>query len=219
VLTRLTRIRLIALGAAAMIALPGLTSSSAQRRDDWDWDGNYRNLGRINRGTFLTVQTTRPIDSTRPGGRIYPGVVADDVWDDYGRLSGPAIPRGSRVDLVVRAARDGDLILDLDAIYAHGYRYSVSAIPERIEGERPSHEGEDAAAWIGGGAIIGTIIGSIAGGATGAAIGAATGAAAGLGLTLQGRSIRVPAGSLITFHVNEGLELGRPRGPGNWRPY
>jgi len=142
------------------------------------------------------------------------------VWDDYGRLSVPAIPRGSRVDLVVRSASDGDLLLDLDSIYAHGQRYTVTAAPERIETDnaRP-RDREDTAAYIGGGALLGTIIGAIAGGGKGAAIGAAAGAATGYGVSYRGRSIRVPSGSVLTFRMENGLTIGRPyRGTSGFTP-
>lgn len=195
----------IALAAMLFTGLIG-TSAVAQRNNDWDWDGNYQRLARINPGTFVTVRTTQSINSERTDGRRFSGVVDEDVWDDYGRLSAPAIPRGARVDLVVRTARDGDLVLDMDAIYAHGQRYAVNAAPERIEsGDRRGNE--NTAAYAGGGALLGTIIGAIAGGGKGAAIGAAAGAATGLGVAYSGRSIRVPAGSKLTFRLDEGLTM------------
>jgi hypothetical protein len=194
--------------AAAAILEPGLGFGAPAQHRDWDWDGNYQRLVRINPGTYVTVRTTRPIDLDRTDGRMFPALVEEDVWDDYHRLIVPAIPRGSRVDLLVRSARDGDLILDLDCIYANGQRYIVSARPERVENEGMWRRGnEDAAAMVAGGALLGTIIGSIAGGGKGAVIGGGAGAAAMLGLALQGRSIHVPAGSVLTFRLNEGLEI------------
>ena len=35
--------------------------------------------------------------------------------------------------MIVRVARDGDLLLDLESVFAHGQRYALSAEPERIE--------------------------------------------------------------------------------------
>ena len=212
--------RPIAIGVALMFSGFALASASAQRGTDWDWDGNYQRLGRINPGTFLTVRTTQTIASDRTDGRSFAGVVAEDVWDDYGRLSAPAIPRGSRVAMVVRTARDGDLVLDLDSIYAHGQRYAVNAAPERIESGNRRPDNDKTAAYAGGGALLGTIIGAIAGGGKGAAIGAAAGAATGLGVAYSGRSIRVPAGSLLTFRLDEGLNLrGNVRGTsGTYQP-
>ena len=204
--------RLSFLAVATVAALSWLSPAVlAQGRPDWDWDGNYRRLPHLNAGTFVTVRTTHAIDSRRADGRVYSAVVAEDVWDDYRRLSVPAIPRGSRVDLVVRTARDGDLMLDLLTIYAHGERYAVSAMPERIESGEGRRRGridnEDAAEWIAGGAILGTIIGAIAGDEKGAALGAAAGAAAGLGMAYRGRAITVPAGARLTFRLDEPLEI------------
>jgi hypothetical protein len=196
----------IAVAAAVMFSGFALASVSAQRPNDWDWDGNYQRLARINPGTFITVRTTQAIQSDRTDGRVFGGVVADDVWDDYGRLSVPAIPRGSRVGMIVRTARDGDLVLDLDSIDAHGQRYSVTAAPERIESGNRRND-NNTAAYAGGGAVLGTIIGAIAGGGKGAAIGAAAGAATGLGVAYSGRSIRVPSGSLLTFRLEDGLTM------------
>jgi hypothetical protein len=53
-----------------------------------------------------------------------------------------AIPRGSAVELAVRVAPDGDLILDLDSVVAHGQRYSLAADSERFESSRQGHWSE-----------------------------------------------------------------------------
>ena len=74
--------RPIAIGAALLFSGFALASASAQRGTDWDWDGNYQRLARINAGTFLTVRTTQTIASDRTDGRSFAGVVAEDVWDD-----------------------------------------------------------------------------------------------------------------------------------------
>ena len=65
--------------------------------------------------------------------RVFAGIVETDVWDDSSRLAIPAIPRGSPAELLVRSARDGDLILDLDSVTVGGQRYAVSAGADRIE--------------------------------------------------------------------------------------
>jgi hypothetical protein len=208
--TKLKSFRAAAIGGAAIIAALGLAPVvSAQRGEDWEWPGNYQRLHRINAGTFVTVRTTQGIVSNRTDGRIFSGVVAEDVWDDYGRLAVPAIPRGSRVELLVRTAPDGDLILDLESVYAHGQRYALSAVPERIEsGNGSRRDNDQTAEFVGGGALLGSIIGAIAGGGKGAAIGAGAGAATGLGLAFRGQSVRVPAGSLLTFRLDRGLVIG-----------
>jgi hypothetical protein len=179
---------------------------SAQRGEDWEWPGNSHRLNRLNAGTYVTVRTTQSIASDRTDGRIFRGVVDEDVWDDYRRLPVPAIPKGSRVDLVVRPAPDGDLILDLESVYAHGQRYALDATPERIESNN-GHDNNKRPEFVAGGAILGTIIGAIANGGKGAAVGAAAGAATGLGLSFRGHNVRVPAGSLLHFRLDRGLDI------------
>lgn len=207
-------------GVALIGALVMPQVTHAQRPNDrqypYDRQGRYnayQRLAQIEPGTYITVRTRQSIDATRRDGRVFAGSVDQDVWDDYRRLAVPAIPRGSAVELVVRSARDGDLILDLESILVGGQRYAVEAIPERIDsesGRRP--DSGDTAAYVGGGAVLGSIIGAIAGGGKGAAVGAAVGAAAG-GVTVatQGRRVRVPAGSLLTFRLDRGLTLGVSR--------
>jgi len=198
---RLVRAAAALAGAAAVVTLCFETAALAQRyRDD------LTTLQRIDPDPFIPVRTNEYLSSNRADGRVFPGTIAEDVWDDQSRLAVPAIPAGSPVELIVRNARDGDLVLDLDAVIAHGQRYAVSAEPERIESER--HPSSDAPAFIGGGAVLGTIIGAIAGGGKGAAIGAAAGAAAGAGLSIRGREVRVPAGSVLNFRLDRGLVIG-----------
>jgi len=202
--------RAVAVTAAILFTGFALTPAFAQRNNtDWDWDGNYSRLGRIASGTYIPVRVTDSIDTERADDRrTYTGVVSEDVWDDYGRLSVPAIPSGSRVDLVVRPTSNDELVLDLDSIYANGQRYSVSASPERVEGTSGRPSNQDTAIYAGGGALLGGIIGAIAGGGKGAAIGAAAGAATGYGVvTYRGRSIKIPENSEVTFRLERSLDL------------
>jgi len=60
--------------------------------------------------------------------------------------------------------------------------------------------------YVGGGALLGTIVGAIAGGGKGAAIGAVAGA--GAQVVTHGRSVRVPAESLLTFRIEQPLDVG-----------
>jgi hypothetical protein len=217
--TRLPRLRhVIRLSAAivgsALIAALLITQiAQAQNFDDRYRNGRYdaySRLAQIDPGTLISVRTRQSIDARRQDGRVFPAVVESDVWDDSRRLAIPAIPRGAPAELLVRTARDGDLILDLDSITVGGQRYAVSAGPDRIEAGGRRDDGDRAAGFIGGGAILGSIIGAIAGGGKGAAIGAAAGAGAGtVGLlTTQGREVRVPSGSVVTFRLERGLSLG-----------
>jgi len=200
-----------AVGSAAMVVTLCVTqpAQAQNRRNSYD---PYQKLAQIESGTYITIRTRQSIDTNRSDGRVFTAVVDQDVWDDYRRLAIPAIPRGSPVELLVRTARDGDLILDLDSVIVGGQRYAVSARADRIDaGGRADNNGDHAAEFIGGGAIIGSIVGAIAGGGKGAAIGAAAGAAAGTaGLLTRGRFVRVPAGSLLTFRLDRDLKIGVP---------
>jgi hypothetical protein len=207
----------IAIVGAVLIGASLVTQiAQAQNFDDRYRNGRYdaySKLAQIDPGTLISVRTRQSIDARKQDGRVFPAVVESDVWDDSRRLAVPAIPRGSAAGLLVRSARDGDLILDLDSITVGGERYAVSAGVDRIESGSRSDNGDRAAGFIGGGAILGSIIGAIAGGGKGAAIGAAAGAGAGtVGLlTTQGHEVRVPAGSVLTFRLERGLSLGVPR--------
>jgi outer membrane lipoprotein SlyB len=212
---RRNAVRLI--GAIVGVVLIGAFCATqmiqAQNSNDrYDRNGRYdasSRLAQIDPGTLISVRTRQSIDARKQDGHVFPGVVDSDVWDDSRRLAIPAIPRGSAAELLVRSARDGDLILDLDAITVGGQRYAVSAGADRVDA---GNNGDRAAGFIGGGAILGSIIGAIAGGGKGAAIGAAAGAGAGtVGLlTTQGREVRVPSGSVVTFRLERGLSLSVP---------
>jgi hypothetical protein len=185
-------------------------SPSGRPYDPWDHRDPYARLQRLEAGTFVTVRNNQSIDTNRRDGHVFTGVVDQDVWDDYRRLAIPAIPRGSSVELIVRTARDGDLILDLDSIVVGGQRYAVAATPDRVEAGQGVGNNRETATKVGGGAILGSIIGAVVGGGKGAAIGAAAGAAVGAAVVTQGHEIRVPAGSLITFRLENELVLGGP---------
>jgi hypothetical protein len=209
-----TAVTLIAPNVSAQRTARQQQRQQRQQRQDWDWDGNSRRLTRLNAGTYIPVRTTQEIESDKRESRFYSGVVNEDVWDDYQRLAVPAIPAGSRVNLVVREADDRDLTLDLESIEANGQLYQVSAQAKSVESSGRRRSTQEQAGWIGGGALLGAIVGSVAGGGKGAAIGAATGAAGGYGaMALKGRSVKVPRGSVITFRLDQPLDMrvARPR--------
>jgi hypothetical protein len=123
----------------------------AQERDrDFNRDRRYDGdrITRIQPGTNVTVRTNEAIDVERKDNRVYTGVVDQDVRGDDGRL---AIPRGSTVELIVRAARDNDLVLDLESVTVNGQRFAIRTDPNRVESERDN-------------SLVGSIIGAINGG-------------------------------------------------------
>jgi len=208
----LSRTTVAAIGVGVLMTILGtsLPGYAQNWRDPQFWNTRGNRLSRIEPGTYVQVRTSQRIDSNRADGRVFYGVVNQDVWDDYSRLAVPAIPRGSRVELIVRSARDGDLILDMESVEAYGQRYALSARPQRVESGPGRVSGDQVAPFVGGGAIVGSIIGALAGGGKGAAIGGAAGAATGLGLAYRGKSVGVPAGSLLTFRLERGLDIGVP---------
>jgi hypothetical protein len=167
----------------------------------------------IDADTTLVVRTTSPIDVKTADGLIYTGTIEEDVLDRNGEV---AIPVGSTVELLAR--KDGDeMTLDLESITVNGQRYAVSADPSTVgtagqieSGARTIGANRDTATYVGGGALLGTIIGAVTGGGKGAAIGAAVGAGAGAAaqIVTKGRTLSLPAESLVTFRLARRLNVG-----------
>jgi hypothetical protein len=99
-------------------------------------------------GTVVPVRTQEPIDVERTDNRVFNGIVDQDVRGDNGRI---AIPRGAHAELIVRVARDNDLILDLESVVVNGQRYGIRTEATRVE-SRPDTS------------IVGSILGAINGG-------------------------------------------------------
>lgn len=170
----------------------------------------------ISAGIDIPVRTSETIDATEADGRIFTGVVDEDVFDDDGRV---AIPRGSTAELMVKKTGN-ELSIDLESLTVNGERYAVDAdaaavgttgLGSTIEtGAGSIGANKDTATYIGGGALLGAVIGAIAGGGKGAAIGATVGAAAGAGAQIytHGRKVSVPTESLLTFRLSEELAVG-----------
>lgn len=166
--------------------------------------------GTIGAGASIPVRTNETIDVNKSDGQVFAGMVAEDVLDANGNV---AIPKGSSAELIVRKASNKELSLDLESITVSGQRYAVTAgeEPAGSSGQRDSiGKNKRTAEYIGGGAALGAIIGAIAGGGKGAAIGAGAGAAAGAGTQVltRGKKVKVPAESLLTFRLEQPLEMG-----------
>jgi hypothetical protein len=167
----------------------------------------------IDADTMLKVRTTEAIDVKSADGLVYTGTVDEDVLDRNGEV---AIPEGSTVELMARKNGD-EMTLDLESVTVNGQRYAVLADQSTVgttgqlgAGARTIGANKDTATYVGGGALLGTIIGAIAGGGKGAAIGAAVGAAGGAGaqIVTKGRSVYLPAESLVTFRLARRLNVG-----------
>jgi hypothetical protein len=119
----------------------------AQDRDQY-WDVQNRRFTRLVPGTMISVRPTEAIDVERNDYRVYTGIVEQDVRGGNGQL---AIPRGSRVELIVRVERDNDLVLDLESVTVNSQRYAIRTDANRVESDRDN-------------SLVGTIVGAINGG-------------------------------------------------------
>lgn len=154
-------------------------------------------------GTVVQVRTNQTIDSrsTAPG-HVFTGLVAHNVTDRTGRV---VIAGGAPAELVVSNVSKHKMVLDLQAIMIGGQRYHVLSDTATVEGTNKSGLGANkrTAKFVGGGALGGSVIGAIAGGGAGAAIGAVAGGAGGATAQVltKGKSVQVPAESLVTFRL------------------
>jgi hypothetical protein len=167
----------------------------------------------IDADTTFVVRTTQAIDVKSADGLVFTGMVEEDVLDRNGEV---AVPEGATVELLAR--KDGEeMTLDLESVTVNGQRYALQADTSSVgtSGQRGGGistlgANRDTATYVGGGALLGTIIGAVTGGGKGAAIGAAVGAAAGAGaqIVTKGKSVYLPAESLVTFRLARRLNVG-----------
>jgi hypothetical protein len=142
-------------------------------------------------GTEIAVRPDNPIDVARwDRGRIYPAHVARDVFARDGDL---VIPRGSPVELIVRQVGPGQMSLDIESVTVNGRRYAMDTTGPQFNMPRNSYDN--------GGGLVGSIIGAIAG-------------ANGEQVEPRGSEIRVPAGSLLRFQLQEPLRVVNWGDPG-----
>jgi hypothetical protein len=136
----------LGIGLFAMLVSSPLSAQDRDRVGDRDWDANRGIFTRLEPGTVVPIRTNQAIDVERRSNRVYYGTVDQDVRGDNGRL---AIPRGTMAEMIVRVARDNDLILDLESVVVNGQRYAIKTDPNRVESQTN---------------IVGAIVGAINGG-------------------------------------------------------
>ena len=149
--------------------------ASAQNRDR---NRDSETLTILEQGTVIPVRTNEAIiDVEKSDNRIYTGVVDKDVRGDDGRS---AIPRDSKVELIVRATSENTLVIDLESVVVpNGQGYAIKTDAKRVESQRDV-------------SLIGGIVGAISGGEG------------------PGRMIKVPRDSVVTFRVQRALDMGVP---------
>jgi hypothetical protein len=165
---------------STMLLAVGLASAASAQDRDRDREHHDEDRDRVTRiepGTTVAVRTNQFIDSDRRDNRVYGATVAQDVRGERGRI---AIPRGSQVELIVRTARDNDLILDLESVTVAGQRYGIQTDPNRVESE---HHDDS---------LVGSIVGAISGG------------------QVNGRHVKIRQGTVLTFRLERPLIVGVP---------
>src|SRR6266436_10309180 len=140
-------VRSIALFAGLSLSV-GAWAQDRDRNSDRDWDREHSRFTRLPQGTIIAVRPNESIDVDRKDNRVYYGVVDQDVRGNNGQL---AIPRGARVELIVRVERDNDLILDLESVMVNGQRYAIQTEANRVESYRDN-------------SLVGAIVGAVNGG-------------------------------------------------------
>jgi len=171
----------VSLGLGILALLSSACIGAAQDRDryrdndrSWEWDSARNLYTRIVPNTVVPIRVNTAIDVTRRDNRVYNGTVDQDIRGDNGRI---AIPRGSNAELIVRVARDNDLILDLESVVVNGQRYAIKTDSARVESQRDN-------------SLIGAIVGAVNGGEA------------------QGRVVRIPRDSVVTFRLSRALDVG-----------
>jgi len=177
----------------ACLSLWALPYSAAQQIVDG------RNTDIIHALTNVMVRVTEPIRIGESDGRVFSWSVAQDVRDSNKNL---IIPRGSNVEMVVRTTSDNELALDLDSIVIFGRRYGLQTEDNFGANKRTA---ECFVGIAGPSPIISAMSGSSA-----ATINAGPCVMSGGGVQIltRGRSIDVPAESLITFQLAQPLRAG-----------
>ena len=193
---------MVRIASAITLSLGLVVSASAQNYP------NNNQLDTIPAGTQIRVRTSQEINAQdRADGRVYTGTIERDVTAQNGAA---IIPRGANAELIVNNVSSNDLSVDLESVTLNGRRYMVAA--EAYDKSRNAGLGKNkrTGEFVGGGAALGAIVGAIAGGGKGAAIGAAAGAGAGAGTQVltRGKTVRVPAESVLTFRLEQPFQLG-----------
>jgi hypothetical protein len=161
-------------------------------------------------GTSIRVRIDRTLDTrrNRPGDRF--GATLMDPVQENGRV---LVPRGTVFSGHVTTAQASgrmkgraSLGVTLDSFEINGARYPVATT---AAGRVSARHKKRNLVLIGGGSGLGALIGGLAGGGRGALIGAGAGAGAGAaGAAFTGKKqVSIPAETVLTFRLDEGVEL------------
>ena len=155
-------------------------------RADHGRDSESSTVKTIAAGTSILVRNSETIDVMKNDGRVFSGVVDQDVFDENGAVT---IPRGSYAKLIVKNASDQYLALDLELVEVNGLRYMVTTNGDRTEGEQRAGIGPNPRPGdlVDGGALIDSIT----------------------QLFTRGRTVKIPAESFLTFRLEQPLKMSK----------
>jgi len=158
-------------------------------------------------GSEVKVRTDEAIKADVSNvGQRYGGTVAEDVKDSAGNL---LIPKGAQAQLAIaRGDDDKTAFVDLQSVVVNGQRFMIQAQDTNSTGQGIG-KNKRTAKYVGGGAVAGAVLGALIGGGKGAAIGTLAGGAAGAGAqTLtKGRTLNIPAESVLSFKLAQDLQM------------
>jgi hypothetical protein len=153
-------------------------------------------------GTDIKVRTDTQITADANNvGKTFTGSVTEDVVNNGTTV----IPKGSPVTLTT--VKNGSKVaVDLTSVSVGSKKYAIEASSYKAGSVGAN---KTTAKYAGGGALAGALIGAIAGGGKGAAIGAIAGGAAGTGTQVltAGKSLNIPAETVLTFKTAQDLRL------------
>lgn len=191
--------------------------NQAQQTEHASQAMNHNGTHKLPAGAEIKVRTDEQISAdAKTAGKTFPGTIAQAVSDDQGHV---LIPKGARAELstVAQNSKVGGskVAVDLTSVTFDGKRYAIEA-----GAYQPGSVGANktTAKYAGGGAVAGALIGALAGGGKGAAIGTLAGGAAGAGTQVltSGKSINIPAETVLTFKTAQSLQM-TPVAPGTRR--
>jgi hypothetical protein len=180
-----------------------LFSAAAASAQDSLWTNQY--TGRIDAETMITVRTNEDINADNSDGRVFLAYVAKDVRDSEGIIT---VPKGSAVELLVRKAASGELVLDLKSITIYGIPYSIETGEDLPRGAEKERTGANFR-YAGASPLIGAIIGGAPGGRKGRPSRGAAGTDQRAQMWTEGPTVHIPSDSLVVIRLNEPLREPR----------
>jgi hypothetical protein len=162
------------------------------------------------RGTRLQVRLNQTIDVKHvESGDRFSGTLTQSIFQG----DTVAVPAGSPASGEVLVAHRRGLFKGRSVLALTLTRLDVNGTPYRIDtgslARTKKGKGRRSAAFIGGGAGMGMLIGGVATGGVGLLVGGLAGGGAGaLGAAFTGnRDLSIPAESVVTFRLQDGLTL------------